>query len=164
MLFIMNPFLFILPDTHLEQILSTGTWLCSNQYMYFCLFPLQITAKLTLADGFSDIGYNFGFIFNYQMLFLVQDLVLVYAVILYLTGTNILGTLISINYWLLSKLSIKWYFSHTCMLIFCTVLRMFYRQELLVTHSVSRICKHGFSYSILYEKGIGITLLGIFFI
>lgn len=39
---------------------------------------------------FPHIGYNFGFIYMYiyQMLFLVQDLVLVYAVMLYLTGTN----------------------------------------------------------------------------
>lgn len=80
-----------------------------------------------------------GFINIYQMLFLVQGLVLAYAVIFNIQLEQFFGTLISINYcypnYPLNGISPYVHFWHS--------ITHFFRQELLVTHSVSRNCKYG---------------------
>lgn len=70
-----------------------------------------------------------GFINIYQMLFLVQDLVLVYAVILYLTRTIFCDT--DFLKLLLPKLSPKWYFT------ICSFLAQYYAcfQARIACHS-----------------------------
>lgn len=89
-----------------------------------------------------------GFINIYQMLFLVQGLVLVYAVILYSTE-QFFGTLISINYCCPNYPLMV--FHH--MIIFSTVLRIFLGKNCLsLIQSVEIV--NMVSYSILYGKGI----------
>lgn len=89
-----------------------------------------------------------GFINIYRMLFLVQDLILVYAVIL-LSTEQFFGTLISINYCCPNYPLMV--FHH--MFIFSTVLRIFLGKNCLsLIQSVEIV--NMVSYSILYGKGI----------